>query len=396
MHKRNDSRFKFQFAWLMWMRLEDICTVFTDGDWIESKDQADEGIRLIQTGNIGMGAYLEKEEKAKYISEETFNKLKCTEIFSGDILVSRLPEPVGRACIIPEKKERMITAVDCTICRSNEAIVCKEYLCYFMRSNAYYTRLLNSVTGTTRKRISRKNLGNVELDIPSKREQEKVVKQLDCLVKVISSRITELQRLDDLIKARFVEMFGHQSHNEKSLPYMTVDDVAEIYLGITHTPTYVDSGVMFLSAKNTSGDFLDLTDVKYISREEFEGAPKGSKPQVNDVLFSRVGSNLGHPVILEEELELCTFVSLGFLRSKGIVTSNYLKHWMRDEFFAKQVSEHVKGGGQPNLNTGWLKEFKIIVPNLEKQKEFDDFCHQVTKSKLFEFSSLQNHTGMLQ
>ena len=396
MHKRNDSRFKFQFAWLMWMRLEDICTVFTDGDWIESKDQADEGIRLIQTGNIGMGAYLEKEEKAKYISEETFNKLKCTEIFSGDILVSRLPEPVGRACIIPEKKERMITAVDCTICRSNEAIVCKEYLSYFMRSNAYYTRLLNSVTGTTRKRISRKNLGNVELDIPSKREQAKVVKQLDCLVKVISSRITELQRLDDLIKARFVEMFGHQSHNEKSLPYMTVDDVAEIYLGITHTPTYVDSGVMFISAKNTSGDFLDLTDVKYISREEFEGAPKGSKPQVNDVLFSRVGSNLGHPVILEEELELCTFVSLGFLRSKGIVTSNYLKHWMRDEFFAKQVSEHVKGGGQPNLNTGWLKEFKIIVPNLEKQKEFDDFCHQVTKSKLFEFSSLQNHTGMLQ
>ena len=101
----------------MWMRLEDICTVFTDGDWIESKDQADEGIRLIQTGNIGMGAYLEKEEKAKYISEETFNKLKCTEIFSGDILVSRLPEPVGRACIIPEKKERMITAVDCTIVR---------------------------------------------------------------------------------------------------------------------------------------------------------------------------------------------------------------------------------------------------------------------------------------
>ena len=47
---------------------------------------------------------------------------------------------------------------------------------------------------------------------------------------------------------------------------------------------------------------------------------------------------------------------------------------MRDEFFAKQVSEHVKGGGQPNLNTGWLKEFKIIVPNLEKQKEFDDFA----------------------
>ena len=211
--------------------------------------------------------------------------------------------------------------------------------------------------------------------------QAEIVKRLDSVKAILSLREQELNALDDLIKARFVEMFGHQSHNEKSLPYMTIDDVAEIYLGITHTPTYVDSGVIFISAKNTSGDFLDLSDVKYISREEFEGAPKGSKPKANDVLFSRVGSNLGHPVILEEELELCTFVSLGFLRSKGTVTSNYLKHWMRDEFFARQVSEHVKGGGQPNLNTGWLKEFKIIVPDMDQQKKFDAFCCQIDKSK---------------
>lgn len=184
------------------MRLKDICTIFIDGDWIESKDQSDEGIRLIQTGNIGEGIYLEKETRAKYISEDTFEKLKCTEVYPGDILVSRLPEPVGRACIIPEKKERMITAVDCTICRPDKSIVSKEYLCYFMRSNAYYARLLGSVTGTTRKRISRKNLGNVELDIPSKKVQKEVVKQLDCLVSAIDSRTKELQLLDDLIKAR--------------------------------------------------------------------------------------------------------------------------------------------------------------------------------------------------
>ena len=99
------------------MKLKDVCTIFTDGDWIESKDQSNEGIRLLQTGNIGEGIYLEKELRAKYISEETFDRLKCTEVFPGDILVSRLPEPVGRACIVPDKKERMITAVDCTICR---------------------------------------------------------------------------------------------------------------------------------------------------------------------------------------------------------------------------------------------------------------------------------------
>ena len=118
-------------------------------------------------------------------------------------MVSRLPEPVGRACIVPEKAERMITAVDCTICRPNESLINKEYLCYFMRSKTYYTRLLGNVTGTTRKRISRKNLGNVELQVPAKEEQKAVVEQLGCLVKIIDSRKKELQLLDNLIKARF-------------------------------------------------------------------------------------------------------------------------------------------------------------------------------------------------
>ena len=295
---------------------------------------------------------------------------------------------VGRAALYPANSS-VIGTMQYLLPKDN---VLPKYLFYVVS----YMHLEKYFTGATIPHIYFKDYKNEEFNLDLLERQVEIVEILEKCEKIIEKRKQEIQLLDQLIKARFVEMFGHQSHNEKSLPYMTVDDVAEIYLGITHTPTYVDSGVMFISAKNTSGDFLDLTDVKYISREEFEGAPKGSKPQVNDVLFSRVGSNLGHPVILEEELELCTFVSLGFLRSKGIVTSNYLKHWMRDEFFAKQVSEHVKGGGQPNLNTGWLKEFKIIVPNLEKQKEFDDFCHQVTKSKLFEFSSLQNHTGMLQ
>lgn len=253
------------------------------------------------------------------------------------------------------------------------------YLYYFM--NGYVEELRKLSIGGVIKYIKLRNLTDALIELPDIETQKYIVSILSKIKELIDSRYQELKILENLIKARFVEMFGHQSHNEKSLQYMTIDDVAEIYLGITHTPTYVDSGVMFISAKNTSGDFLDLSDVKYISREEFEGAPKGSKPKANDVLFSRVGSNLGHPVILKEDLELCTFVSLGFLRSKGTVTSNYLKHWMRDEFFARQVSAHVKGGGQPNLNTGWLKEFKIIVPDLEQQKKFDAFCSQIDKSK---------------
>jgi len=270
-----------------------------------------------------------------------------------------------------------------TIWDIDQNIILPEFLERTLRCNRAIQYYKSNLRGSTARRRSLPNstLLAFKIPLPSINEQEKVLNLIHISEKIINQCKVRLEKYDELVKARFVELFGHQSHNEKALPYMTIDDVAEIYLGITHTPTYVDSGVMFISAKNTSGDFLDLSDVKYISREEFDGAPKGSKPQVNDVLFSRVGSNLGHPVVLEDDLELCTFVSLGFLRTKGNVTSNYLKHWMRDEFFATQVSAHVKGGGQPNLNTGWLKEFKIIVPDIDSQKQFDDFCKQVDKSK---------------
>lgn len=281
---------------------------------------------------------------------------------------------IGRTSLHPAKSS-VIGTMQYLLPKKN---ILPEYLCYVVR----YMHLEKYFTGATIPHIYFKDYKNEAINLDTLDRQREIVDILGKTEGIIASRQKELQKLDDLIKARFVELFGHQSHNEKSLPYMTINDVAEIYLGITHTPTYVEDGVMFISAKNTSGDFLDLSDVKYISREEFENASKGSKPQVNDVLFSRVGSNLGHPVILRENLELCTFVSLGFLRTKGKVTSNYLKHWMRDDFFAKQVSEHVKGGGQPNLNTGWLKEFKIIVPDLEQQKEFDVFCEQTDKSKV--------------
>lgn len=324
-------------------------------------------------------------DRMGYAGITDIKKYESYVLEDGDLLMSHINsvQYLGRT-VLYEKQgdEKIIHGMNLLGMKANRDILKPAYARYY-----FYSRPFREQVGKiTKKSVNQASfavadLKKIKMKVPDLAIQEEVVEILNRLNCVIEERQQELQKMDELIRARFVEMFGHQSHNEKSLQYMTIDDVAEIYLGITHTPTYVDSGVMFISAKNTSGDFLDLSDVKYISREEFEGAPKGSKPKANDVLFSRVGSNLGHPVILKEDLELCTFVSLGFLRSKGTVTSNYLKHWMRDEFFARQVSAHVKGGGQPNLNTGWLKEFKIIVPDLEQQKKFDAFCSQIDKSK---------------
>ncbi|MFW5573415.1 MAG: restriction endonuclease subunit S, partial [Prevotella sp.] len=155
-------------------KLSSLCETFIDGDWIESKDQSEDGIRLVQTGNVGYGYFKDKEDKSRYISEETFNRLHCTEIFAGDILVSRLPDPIGRACIIPEGIGRMITAVDCSIIRLKDVILPEYFISYTMTST--YSAQINEVTtGTTRRRVSRANLGNVLVPCPSLEAQRQFV-----------------------------------------------------------------------------------------------------------------------------------------------------------------------------------------------------------------------------
>ena len=154
--------------------LSSLCDTFIDGDWIEAKDQSDSGIRLIQTGNVGVGEYKDKEDKARYISEETFTRLNCTEVFEGDILISRLPDPVGRACSIPGGLGKSITAVDCTIIRLNEKVLPK-YFISFTNTPDYAMQIKKVLSGTTRLRVSRANLGKIQVPLPSKDEQQRFV-----------------------------------------------------------------------------------------------------------------------------------------------------------------------------------------------------------------------------
>ena len=151
--------------------LKEVSVLFADGDWIESKDQALDGIRLIQTGNVGFGVYIDKTQNAKYISETTFHRLNCLEIYDGDILISRLPEPAGRACLLPKSTERRITAVDCTVIRTDSSVIDRNYLLQFLCSEQYLKTVNSFLAGGTRQRISRKNLEGIEVPYPSIDEQ---------------------------------------------------------------------------------------------------------------------------------------------------------------------------------------------------------------------------------
>jgi type I restriction enzyme S subunit len=170
---------------------------FIDGDWIESKDMSDDGIRYITSGNIGEGKY--KEQGSGFITEDTFVNLNCTELFEGDLIISRLFLPVGRSCILPQLNKRVITCVDNVILRPKTDIN-KHFLNYQFNSKRYseFTELISR--GATLIRISRGMLGNISIVLPPLQEQLQIVHFLDEKTELIDKLISTKERKIDLLK----------------------------------------------------------------------------------------------------------------------------------------------------------------------------------------------------
>lgn len=173
-----------------------------------------------------------------------------------------------------------------------------------------------------------------------------------------------------------------------------IQEVAQIYLGLTHTPSYKEQGVPFLSVKDMSAGKISFENTKFISEEEYNALPKGAKPRKGDVLFARVGT-LGCPSIVEVDNKFGIFVSLGFFRvNNNGVLNTYIRYWMLSPYFWRQVDKNVQGSTLKNLNTGWLKYFKVNIPTLSEQKriveKLDKIFAAIDKAKSQTEKNLQN------
>lgn len=217
-------------------------------------------------------------------------------------------------------------------------------------------------------KLTGRDFKSLIVSVPPLEVQREIVRILDNFTELTAELTAELAARKQQLEFYQEKLICETTKTVK------LSEICDIYLGLTATPNYVESGVKFISAQNTSSDYLDLDNTKFISEEDYKKATSNAKPKRGDVLFTRVGSNLGHPVIVETDEKLCIFVSLGFLRPKDltIVDNRHLKHWMNTDLFWAQVRKNVHGAAKVNLNTGWLKEFEIQLPDIEVQKKVCD------------------------
>ena len=363
--------------------IREISTFISDGDWIESQDQSDYGIRLIQTGNIGNGEYLDKPDKAKYISEETYNKLHCTDVYPGDILISRLPDPIGRSCMVPQDIGRAITAVDCTILRVNRSNYNPHFFVYYTQTDLYRSKLSYFLTGTTRKRISRKNLEKIVVPHYSREYQDTIVKRLDKITHLISMRTRQLDKLDELVKSRFIEMFGDIHSNPKGFSYKKIVEFAKCIAGATPSTKNKDYWnndiIPWMSSGEVNQGRIWKTEKK-ISQLGYDSCSTRMIPE-HTVVMAMAGQGRTRGTVAIAEIPLCTNQSICSIITDDTIDADYLYTYLQFQYDnLRNISNGSAGRG--GLNIKLIGQFAVLVPPLMLQKRFSLFLNECDKSKL--------------
>ena len=366
------------FSWEQ-RKLASLCEKFTDGDWIESKDQSDFGVRLVQTGNVGVAEYLDKTNNKKWISEDTFDRLHCEEVLPGDILISRLPEPAGRACIVPLLGTKMITAVDCTIVRTAPDMS-NKFLVQYLSSQAYFDDVNTCLAGGTRQRISRGNLANFNVPIPVKKSEQDAIGMffgyLDNLITLHQRKcIFFTGRAGRLISTVNKKRITSSWEQRKLGDMMNVTSVKRI-----HQSDWTDSGVRFLRARDivAAAKNEEPDDYLYISKEKYEEySTLSGKVGVSDLLVTGVGT-IGVPYLVRN-LEPLYFKdgNIIWFQNSDKIDGKFLFYSFSAEQIQGFINESAGIGtvGTYTIESG--KKTPISLPNQIEQAKVGEFFQQL-------------------
>ena len=348
--------------------LADACEVFADGDWVESKDQSPRGIRLIQTGNVGEGVFKDRGEKARYISEPTFKRLRCTEIFKGDCLISRLPDPVGRSSILPDTGERMITAVDCTIVRFNPKQLIPEFFKYFSQSLDYLKAVEAETTGTTRKRISRSKLGQVAIPVPPLPEQQRIVGILDeafgGIATAKANAEKNLQNARALFESHLQSVFTQRGPGWVD---RTLDQVCIVERGSSPRPIKE-----YFTTKPDGVNWIKIGDTeeggKYVYSTAQKVTPEGAKQSrfVKEGDFILTNSmSFGRPYIMKTS----GYIHDGWfvLRLNIAIDTDYFYYLLSSAIVQSQFASLASGSVVKNISGDLVKQAVLPIPPLAHQ-----------------------------
>lgn len=372
--------------------------VFVDGDWVESKDQDPNGdARLIQLADVGDGEYFDKSER--FLTTGKARKLKCTFLKKGDVLIARMPDPLGRACIFPGDPKPSVTVVDVCIVRPNGRGPDARWLMHCLNSPTCRNQIAGFATGTTRSRISRTNLAKIKIPFPPLPEQRRIAEVLDLVEALRAKRRVALAQLDALTQSIFLDLFGDPATNPKGWRSDKLAAFCDLMNGFAfRSSDYVElSGTLNCRMSNIrpNGEFDIDYNPKYLP-DHFAQEYKNYALRDGDVIIAMTDMAtepkiLGVPTVVMTKgktLLLNQRVGKLVIEDPDSLLFSYLKQLLTQPYVKKYYKRFAGGGVQINLGKGDLLSVNVVVPPSSLQREFARRVQAVEKLKTAQRASL--------
>lgn len=324
-------------------------------------------IPWIKTGDL-KEKYLYKSED--YITELGLNNSSAKMCEPDTVLIAMYGATIGATSIL---KIPACTNQACATFKKSDKIT-PEFLYYFFRSQK--ERFVKDGVGGAQPNISAGYLKKIEIELLPLKKQNEITNTLDKLQSIITHIRTQLEKLDLLVKARFVEMFGNIEN------MCTIADVCSIITDGTHQPPkFTTDGIPFLFVSNIATNEIVYNAEKFISEETYNDLYKRTPIEIGDIILSTVGS-YGHPAIVKTNKKFLFQRHIAYLKPiPTTINSIYLHRAILSDNVQRQIDERVKGIAQKTLNLSEIRKIVIPAPPLELQTQFANFVKQVDQSK---------------
>ena len=353
--------------------LPDICRIQYGYAFDSAKFSDSEGVPLIRIRDVVRGF------------SETYTTEECGEEYivnDGDMLIGMDGEfniahwKGGKAYL----NQRV-----CKLIPTNE--VDALYLYYFMPKAL--KAIEDKTPFVTVKHLSAKELNKVIVPIPSMEEQMKIANSLKKVDELIALRKEQIAKQDQLVKSRFIELFGDTILNPFGWEKNILGSVCDVRDGTHDSPQYYETGHPLVTSKNVTGGKIDLTGCSLICETDFKKINERSKVDIGDIIMPMIGT-VGKPVVVDIEPNFAIKnVALIKFKTDSKVLNIYIRALLQSDYFDDAVLSKVRGGTQKFISLGDIRELEVLVPPMEVQNQFATFVEQTDKSKLVVQQSLE-------
>ena len=364
------------------IKLEELCYIITDGTH-QTPTYSNEGYIFLSSKNVTSGKI--DWNNVKYISEELHNQLsKRLKPQRNDILLAK-NGTTGVAALV-DRDEVFDIYVSLALLRPKE-IIHPQYLLHIVNSPMTKRQFNKSLKGIGVPNLHLKEIRNIEIPVPATIEaQKKIVEVLDKAQELIDKRKEQIEALDELVKSRFIQMFG----SLKDEKYMPLNECTNFIDYRGKTPTLSEDGIRMINAKSVGNGVFKYIE-EYISEETYNSWMKRGFPVAGDVLFVTEGHTFGNVCRIPNDLKKFAMGQrvITMQGNTGMLNNAFLAQYMQTMAFKVEIDKYKTGSSAQGIRSKELQKVLIPIPLIELQNQFADFVNQVDKLKFEMETSLK-------